>query len=114
MIITPIASDQMKYQLEKAKRKGRVPEDAKIVMRVQVLWEGEEPKLGVGIDFEDFIQETDDMIVLNGIKVVIDKESGRLLEESVFDYYDTGEAVGFGVDRIGPKEDDVQGVDSGL
>lgn len=108
MIISPAASDRMKYELEKAKRKGRIPEDASIAMRVQVLTdENGKYKLGVGIEQEEFIQDTDDMIILNDIRVVIDKESGKLLEDSTLDYYHTEEMVGFGVDKVGLKVDDV-------
>jgi Fe-S cluster assembly iron-binding protein IscA len=104
VIITSAASDQMKHQLEKAKRKGRVPEDAKIAMRVQILQEDGKPKFSMGIEYDDFIQETDDIIVLNGIRVIVDKESGKLLEESTLDFCNDERGVGFGVDRIGPKE----------
>jgi Fe-S cluster assembly iron-binding protein IscA len=104
MIITPAASDRMKYELTKAKRKGRVPEDVKIAMRVQILQEDGEHKLGMGIEYNDFIQDTDDIIILNNIKVVVDKESSKLLEDSTLDYYHTDKINGFRVDKIGPKE----------
>jgi len=101
MIITPTASDKMKYELQKAKNKGRVAEDADIVMRVQILQDEEGKKtLGVGIDYADFIRDDDDVIALNDIRVVIDKESGKLLEESTLDYYYTDEHKGWGVNKL--------------
>lgn len=105
MIISPAASEQMKHQLEKAKRKGRVPEDVSIAMRIQVLVSEEgKYQLAVGIEQEEFIQETDDIIIISGIRVVVDKKSSKLLEDSTLDYYHTEEITGFGVDKIGSSE----------
>jgi Fe-S cluster assembly iron-binding protein IscA len=101
MIITPTASDKMKYELQKAKDKGRVAEGVDIVMRVQILQDEEGKRvLGVGIDLAEFIHDDDDIIALNDIRVVIDKESGKLLEESTLDYYCRDDYKGWGVDKL--------------
>jgi Fe-S cluster assembly iron-binding protein IscA len=102
LIISPKASDMMKYELEKAVVKGRVGANSKPVMRLAIL----EGKFHMGIDTEDFIQETDDIIMLNGIKVVMTKETSLLLDESTLDFYETDEVRGFGLDQIGKREEE--------